>query len=536
MATVAQVKQPITTLVGSPKPPAVQNYDYATQIKNAIASGANSNTINQLASQREAKMASDPTKYGNTMSTADYLKSLGYAGNTASAPITDAHGNVYYIGANGSMGTMGSGMPLGAGERYATQDEANKIGGLAAGAMSGATGGTASGTDNTGLINGEYGNLLSAIRAQMQQSINNKNLDINNLDQTYAPQRNTSEVQKSNDLRTTLEQAANAGDRGGIGRQNALETQTAGDNRLNSLNLQENTAKQSLLNDIANLQQSGTQQEATLNAQKIKDLIANNQYTDTTSYNRSQDAISNALNEAGLTGTLNGTRTLSGQSADQTTLANKAAVDAQAHYDNIAGYINQLKAANPNDPEIPYLEAERQGKVNTQKAAQATAEANAAKDKTAAQQMLYDNALKAWQASGTATPDMAVILGVPVGANTASYDMAKINSAISQQNANTSSYNASTSRINANTNSTKASTPKAANTTGGVTTSQIDSYIQKNFITGAVKGTTQKAMSMPDKRNIAAYLTSLSNSPAYSDASSQKMLAQIAAKYGIGSK
>lgn len=72
----------------------------------------------------------------------------------------------------------------------------------------------------------------------------------------------------------------------------------------------------------------------------------------------------------------------------------------------------------------------------------------------------------------------------------------------------------------------KASEPKAP--TGGVTSSQISSYIDKNFITGT-NSAGKPAMSMPDKRNIAEYLNELAESGTISEA----ILKQIAAKYGI---
>lgn len=59
------------------------------------------------------------------------------------------------------------------------------------------------------------------------------------------------------------------------------------------------------------------------------------------------------------------------QGAVQQNLANEAKRLALAHYDNIAGYINTL---DPNDPLIPYLQAERQGKVFSQDVAKADAE------------------------------------------------------------------------------------------------------------------------------------------------------------------
>lgn len=153
---------------------------------------------------------------------------------------------------------------------------------------------------NTGLINGEYDSLVSALKSQIQQSINSKQQQINLLPQQYQPLKDQSEVQKANDLRTSLEQAANAGDRGGIGRQNALETQTAGDNRLNAINLDQKNAENALRNEIANLTLEGNVQEAQLSAQKLKDLIANNQWQQTFDLNKTGTELDNQVKAAQL--------------------------------------------------------------------------------------------------------------------------------------------------------------------------------------------------------------------------------------------
>lgn len=167
--------------------------------------------------------------------------------------------------------------------------------------------------DNSGLINSQYSNLINSLKAQIQQSINNKNQEINGLPAQYQSQKDASEVAKANDLRMALEQAANAGDRGGIGRQNALNTQAAGENRLNNINLQQEGQKNSLTNDIANLELDKAIQSGQYTAQQIKDLINNNQYVNDTNYNRSQDQFNNNVTLAQLLGTYNGQDTLAKQ-------------------------------------------------------------------------------------------------------------------------------------------------------------------------------------------------------------------------------
>lgn len=174
--------------------------------------------------------------------------------------------------------------------------------------------------DNSWLINQQYESALSALKAQIQQSINNKNNQISALPQKYQPIKNESEVQRYSNLRSVLEQNANAGDRGGVGRQASLQTQTAADNRLNDITLQQTNEETGLRNEIANLLLEGNIQEAQISAQRLKDLISNNQYLDQTNYSRLQDSIQNSMQRAGLTGYLdNGQRTMQGQQLDNQT-------------------------------------------------------------------------------------------------------------------------------------------------------------------------------------------------------------------------
>ena len=71
------------------------------------------------------------------------------------------------------------------------------------------------------------------------------------------------------------------------------------------------------------------------------------------------------------------------------------------------------------------MEAERQNKIFTQDAAKAEAESAEAKRA----QTLFDQAMKQWQISGTASKSVADILGIPVGSKTADYNIASINAA-----------------------------------------------------------------------------------------------------------
>lgn len=99
--------------------------------------------------------------------------------------------------------------------------------------------------------------------------------------------------------------------------------------------------------------------------------------------------------------------------------------------DNYQAEINRVM--NDNDPsndwQIAYLQAARQQKIQQQQAEEA-AQAAAASE---AQKQQYKDALELWKMYGQATPEIAAILGVPVGARTANYDIDKLNASIDQQ-------------------------------------------------------------------------------------------------------
>ena len=188
-----------------------------------------------------------------------------------------------------------------------------------------------------------------------------------------------------------------------------------------------------------------------------------------------------SLNEAGITGKYGGEPTLAGQEFQQKLdgQAKQSWLDTIDRFsDNYAGEINNIQGDNDttNDWQVPYLQAARQKKVQSQ-AEQAAAQAAAAGE---AEKEQYKSAFDLWKAYGTATADIANVLGVPVGARTADYDIDKINAATSQQNANTAAKNA-------NTSATKTDSKQ-----------NVDSYV--NYITANFGN---------DKTRISAYLETL---------------------------
>lgn len=93
-----------------------------------------------------------------------------------------------------------------------------------------------------------------------------------------------------------------------------------------------------------------------------------------------------------------------------------------AYANDYQAEINRRSAIDPNDPLIPYLQAARNQKIADQ-------EVNNAKSVTLQQEQMQkqrDDALTLWKVIGRADANISNILGVPVGAMTADYNMDSI--------------------------------------------------------------------------------------------------------------
>jgi hypothetical protein len=210
-----------------------------------------------------------------------------------------------------------------------------------------------------------------------------------------------------------------------------------------------------------------------------------------------QPTLEARLAEANLTGYYGDTPTLAGQQFQQNLAdANKQSwLDTIGRFsDNYQAEIDRVQGDNDttNDWQIPYLQAARQQKIQQQQAEEAARAAAASET----QKQQYKDALELWKIYGQATPEIAAILGVPVGARTANYDIDKINAAISQQKADTDA-------------------EKAKQT--GESKPVLDSYkkyIEQNFGN--------------DKTRIAAYLESL-----YTQGVDPNVINALAEKYGV---
>lgn len=135
-------------------------------------------------------------------------------------------------------------------------------------------------------ISAQYQEQTNALVAQLKANIEAAKAEQNNListaGQAYDPIRAESELTKAQELRSVLERNANLGDRGGVGRSAALQTQVAGENRLNGINLQEQNYIDSANAEIASLESQGNYQQAeilaTQKAAELQALLENQRY------------------------------------------------------------------------------------------------------------------------------------------------------------------------------------------------------------------------------------------------------------------
>ena len=117
--------------------------------------------------------------------------------------------------------------------------------------------------------------LVNQLKQKIAQSKQEQQNIIANAPKQFDPMRAQSELTKSQQLRQVLERNANLGDRGGVGRSQALQTQTAGENRLNAINLQQQDVIDRANQQIAQIESQGRFEEANIiNQQKLAELQA----------------------------------------------------------------------------------------------------------------------------------------------------------------------------------------------------------------------------------------------------------------------
>lgn len=184
--------------------------------------------------------------------------------------------------------------------------------------------------------------LVQALRQRISESKAQQEQLIAQAPQTYDPLRAESEVRKSQELRSALERASVRGDRGGIGRSEALATQTAGDNRLTDINLQQQNFIDQANSEIASLESQGRYEEAQIVAEQKAQLL--------------QNLMTEQVRQEGI------------QKED-------TALERQQYMDTIGRFAQDYTAeinrvTNDGDPsndwQLPILQAAKQQKIETQ--------------------------------------------------------------------------------------------------------------------------------------------------------------------------
>lgn len=186
------------------------------------------------------------------------------------------------------------------------------------------SGGTPQIEDN---ISGMYDEQKNLLIAQLKQAIAQAKGQyqgiIDKAPQQYQQAKDTAEINKMQGLDRLREVIANRGDSGGIGRQQMLEADTAGQKLLSSIEMQQQNLIDEANLAISQLESQGNFQEAQITAEtameKLRALIEEQRRFEDNQYRDSQAALQKSLAEAQLTGTYGGQRTLQGQQFDWST-------------------------------------------------------------------------------------------------------------------------------------------------------------------------------------------------------------------------
>jgi len=272
--------------------------------------------------------------------------------------------------------------------------------------------------DYTGQISAQYGEATNAAVAKLKQAIAESKAKqqgiIGNAPKQFDPLRSQSELAKGQQLRSVLERNSLLGDRGGVGRSAALQTQTAGENRLNSINLQQQQVIDTANQEIANLESRGLYEEANIRSQQklaeLQALMQESQRQDEIA-RRSQETLDTRAYNEGLTAQENARE-------DAKTAADRTREDFINTIGGIRDYTAQINTVqNDGDPsndwQIPFLQQAKQEKIVNQNL-----------DPRTGLPLPVDNtpqitsssaAIDLWKQLGTANQSIANALGIPVG-------------------------------------------------------------------------------------------------------------------------
>jgi hypothetical protein len=325
-------------------------------------------------------------------------------------PILDPNGNAYVI-TPGGFSTVGKGANgsymLGSGDRYATQEEADKIkSAMSSGQpitpdmLQGISGKPAAGGtnffdmawDKLNPVRQKINDLLAGIFGDMSKPYNSAT------DPDYQMYR--ADMLKQADTAYSNINADYLGNQGG------------------NFNSAAQQIASSAKNDLVN--------KANLAAADFEDRFNANQR------NKMSDSMALVNQLLGID---------EANTAAQDKAFQKQLDTIDQYYNDFTAEINRRTAADPNDPLIPYLKIAVQNKIAAQAAA-----------KTEAGKQAYKDAMDAYKINGVITTDeQARILGIPKGTKTADYS-------VDMMNANTSRMNAETSQKNADKSAADKST------------------------------------------------------------------------------
>lgn len=220
--------------------------------------------------------------------------------------------------------------------------------------------------------------MVAELKNRIAQSVQKQKGLISSAPQNYDPMRSQSELTKGQELRSVLERNANLGDRGDIGRSAALQTQTEGENRLNSINMQQQNFIDTANQEIASLETQGLFEEASIvssqRAKELQALLEQQRYDQERSDN--QQRLSLEQSRYDQERTTEQSRYDYGVSQDtaQTETKNQDKV-VQDFISTIGRFAkdyssevnrNKSDGNTSNDWQIPYLEQAKQDKVTSQ--------------------------------------------------------------------------------------------------------------------------------------------------------------------------
>lgn len=241
--------------------------------------------------------------------------------------------------------------------------------------------------------------LLAELKQRIADSVAGQQQIISQAPQQFDPLRAQSEVGKAQQLRSALERSSVLGDRGGIGRSEALATQTAGEQRLTDINLAQQNVIDNAKAEIASLQREGDFQAAAIKANQLAQL--------TESLISQQQRQEDIAREDLLLEEERGLQTTEQKKQDFINTITRFAQDYTAEINRV-----QNDSDPTNDWQIPLLETARQDKITTEGLDPLTGEP-LPRDTTPT--LTSSSALDLWEQTGVANEAISRALGVPVG-------------------------------------------------------------------------------------------------------------------------